>query len=75
LKDLTGRVTVWRPEHIHRAAFLFADMKVIIKALYKNKMLGPPVLQSTLELNEAGPYFNTQAKTKGVKTNVLNIVN
>jgi hypothetical protein len=40
-----------------------------------HKPLGPPVLQSTSDLNEAGPRFNTQAKTTAMTTNVLNIVN
>jgi len=39
-----------------------------------HKPLGPPVLQSTSELNEAGLCFNIQAKPKAVKTNALNIV-
>jgi len=37
-EGLTGRVFWCSPEHIRRAAFLFAQTKVIIKPLDKDKM-------------------------------------
>jgi len=39
-----------------------------------HKPSGPPALQSTSDLNEAGWATNTQAKTKVVNTNVLNVI-
>jgi len=40
----------------------------------RHKPSGPPVLQSTSDLNEAVQSTNTQAKPKAVKTIVLSII-